>query len=211
MSRDRVSVAIQNALVALAAYLLGFYFTASFHGKSSSIGGLWSLISAIVVLQATSRDTWKSAVLRVLGTLIGAMLGGGYLYLLPFSPVGMAVSIGLTVLLCQALKVPDHGRLAAITVALIMVIASSNPELSPLANAALRFIESVIGAGIVVLAVLLWPKAVQKPSNEYRVFFAAISLLGFTQLRHPCYEGNVKDVGPERVSFTASTMTSCRL
>jgi len=78
----------------------------------------------------------------------------------------MAVSVGLTVLLCQALKVPDHGRLAAITVALIMVIASSNAELSPFANAALRFIESVIGAGVAVLAVLLWPKAVQKPSNE---------------------------------------------
>jgi uncharacterized membrane protein YccC len=87
------------------------------------------------------------------------MLGGFYLYLLPFSPIGMAVSIGLTVLLCQALKVPDHGRLAAITVALIMVISSGNPELSPFANAALRFIESVIGAVIAVLAVLLWPKA----------------------------------------------------
>ena len=91
-SGDRISVAIQNALVSLAAYLVGYYFTASFHGKSSSIGGLWSLVSGIVVLQATSRDTWKSAVLRVLGTLIGAMLSGFYLYLFPFSPVGMAVS-----------------------------------------------------------------------------------------------------------------------
>jgi uncharacterized membrane protein YccC len=93
------------------------------------------------------------------GTLIGAMLSGFYLYLFPFSPVGMAVSVGLTVLLCQMVEVPDHGRLAAITVALVMVISSGNPELSPFANAALRFIESVIGAGIAVLAVLLWPKA----------------------------------------------------
>jgi uncharacterized membrane protein YgaE (UPF0421/DUF939 family) len=101
-----------------------------------------------------------------LGTLIGAILSGLYLYLFPFSPVGMAVSVGLTVLLCQLLQVPDHGRLAAITVALVMVISSSEATLSPFANAALRFIESVIGAGIAVLAVLLWPKAVQKPSNE---------------------------------------------
>jgi uncharacterized membrane protein YccC len=159
MFQDRVSIAIQNALVSLTAYLVGYYFTGLFHGRSSSIGGLWSLIAAIVVLQATSRDTWKSAVSRVLGTFIGAMLGGFYLYFLPFSPIGMAVSIGLTVLLCQAFNVPDHGRLAAITVALIMVLSSGNPELSPFANAALRFIESVIGAVIAVLAVLLWPKA----------------------------------------------------
>ena len=159
MFEERVSVAIENALVSLAAYLIGHYFTGLFHDSSSRIGGLWSLIAAIVVLQATSRDTWKSAALRALGTLIGAILGGLYLYFFPFTAIGMAVSVGLTVLLCQALKVPDHGRLAAGTVALIMVISSGNPELSPFANAALRFIESVIGASIAVLAVLIWPKA----------------------------------------------------
>jgi uncharacterized membrane protein YccC len=159
MSRDRISVAIQNAVVCLAAYLAGAYFTSSFHGRSSSIGGLWCVISGIVVLQATSRDAWQSAVLRVLGTLIGATIGGFYLHLFPFSTIGMAVSVGLTVLFCQALNVPDHGRLAAITVALIIVISSGNPELSPFVNAALRFSESVIGAGIAVLAVLLWPKS----------------------------------------------------
>lgn len=117
------------------------------------------MVSAIVVLQATTRDTWKSAVLRILGTLIGATVAGFYLCFFFFNVVGMAISVGLTVLLCQMVEVPDHGRLAAITVALIMVISSGNPELSPLANSALRFIESAIGAGIAVLAVLLWPKA----------------------------------------------------
>ena len=59
-----------------ASYLAGVYFTSSFHGRSSIIGGLWCVISGIVVLQATSRDAWQSAVLRVLGTLIGATIGG---------------------------------------------------------------------------------------------------------------------------------------
>jgi uncharacterized membrane protein YccC len=158
MSRDRIGVAIQNALVSFAAYMIGYYFTSLFHASSSNIGGLWSLIAAIVVLQATTREAWKSAVLRVLGTFIGATIGGLYLYLFPFSALGMALSIGLTVLLCQALHVPDHGRLASITVALIMVISSGNSELSPFTNAALRFIESFIGAAIAIIAVLLWPK-----------------------------------------------------
>jgi uncharacterized membrane protein YgaE (UPF0421/DUF939 family) len=95
------------------------------------------------------------------------MLSGFYLYLFPFSPVGMAVSVGLTVLLCQMVEVPDHGRLAAITVALVMVISSGNPELPPFASAALRFIESVSGAGIAVLAVLLWPKAKEAANSSF--------------------------------------------
>ena len=55
-------------------------------------------------------------------------------------------------------KRPRSRSLGAITVALIIVISTGNPELSPFANAALRFSESVIGAAIAVLAVLLWLK-----------------------------------------------------
>lgn len=70
----------------------------------------------------------KSAVLRILGTLVGATVSGFYLYFFSFNAVGMAVSIGLAVLLCQMVEVPDHGRLATITVALVMMISSGNPE-----------------------------------------------------------------------------------
>jgi len=43
MNRDRIRIAIQNALVSLAAYLVGYYVTASSHRSSSSIRGglLW--------------------------------------------------------------------------------------------------------------------------------------------------------------------------
>ena len=73
----------ENAVVCLAAYLAGVYFTSSFHGRSSSIGGLWCVISGIVVLQATFRDAWQSVVLRVLGTLIGATIGGTFFLSVP--------------------------------------------------------------------------------------------------------------------------------
>ena len=78
--------------------------------------------------------------------------------MLPFSAVGMAVSVGVTVLLCRVIGVPDNGRLAAITVAIVMVVSNNDPTSSPISNAALRFIESCFGAGIAVLVVLLSPK-----------------------------------------------------
>src|SRR5215468_2186981 len=131
------------------------------HGRSSSIGVLWSVVTGMVVLQATTHDAWQSALLRVLGTLIGATIGDLYLQFFPFSILGMAASVGLTVLLSQVLNVPDHGRLAAITVALVIVISNGDPELSPFINVALRFIESAIGPGLAVLTVLLWPKPKQ--------------------------------------------------
>jgi uncharacterized membrane protein YgaE (UPF0421/DUF939 family) len=96
----------------------------------SALGGLWALISGIVVLQATRRETWASAWLRVLGTFVGAVISSIYLPFLPFNPLGMALTVGVTVLLCQTIGTPDHARLAAFTVAVIMVISTLHPEVN---------------------------------------------------------------------------------
>ncbi len=116
------------------------------------------MASGIVVLQATTKDTFRSATLRLVGTLIGATIGAFYFYVVSFSPLGMAISVGVTVLLCQMVGVPDHARLAAITVVIILAVSTASPTLAPITNAALRFGESCIGAGIAMLTVSLWPK-----------------------------------------------------
>ena len=145
------------AIAALVAYVLGFWFTSLFPGYLPKIGGLWSAISAIVVTQASREETTSSASLRILGSAIGAITSAVYLTLLPFHPLGMAVAIFATVLICTTLKVPSHGRLAAITVIVVMVTASLDPKLSPVVNALLRLAESCIGTGVALVAVLLWP------------------------------------------------------
>jgi uncharacterized membrane protein YccC len=158
ISAERLREPAEIALAALVAYLLGFWFTSLFQGYLPKIGGLWSAISAIVVTQATRRETTSSASLRVLGSAIGAFTSAVYLSLLPFHPLGMALAIFATVVVCSAARVPSHGRLAAITVIVVMVTASLDPKLSPGVNALLRFAESCIGTGVAVVGVLLWPE-----------------------------------------------------
>ena len=155
---ERLRIPAEIALAALVAYWLGSWFTSLFPGYLPKIGGLWSAISAIVVMtQATSNEALSSASLRILGSAIGAATSAVYLTLLPFHPAGMALAIFATVLLCAAVNVPSHGRLAAITVIVVMVTSSLDPKLSPGLNALLRFAESCIGTGVAVLAVLVWP------------------------------------------------------
>ena len=154
---ERLRIPAEIALAALVAYWLGSWFTSLFPGYLPKIGGLWSAISAIVVMtQATSNEALSSASLRILGSAIGAATSAVYLTLLPFHPAGMALAIFATVLLCAAVNVPSHGRLAAITVIVVMVTSSLDPKLSPGLNALLRFAESYIGTGVAVLAVLIW-------------------------------------------------------
>ena len=154
---ERLRIPAEIALAALVAYGLGSWFTSLFPGYLPKIGGLWSAISAIVVTQATSKEALSSASLRILGSAIGAATSAVYLTLLPFHPAGMALAIFATLLLCAAVNVPSHGRLAAITVIVVMVTSSLDPKLSPGLNALLRFAESCIGTGVAVLAVLVWP------------------------------------------------------
>jgi uncharacterized membrane protein YccC len=157
INSDAGRFSVQIALVCCLAYLAGFRFTALFHGASASIGGLWSAISGMVVLQGTRRDTWSSGSLRIVGTAVGSAISAAYLSVMSFSAIGMAVSILVTVLVCHAIRIPNHARLAAITVSVIMVTASLNAGLNPIENAALRFFECCIGTVLAVLALVVWP------------------------------------------------------
>ncbi len=159
MLTDNLLIALRIALVSLLSYQLGASFTGLFHEASASVGGLWSAVSGVVVLQATRRDTWTSAGLRVLGTGVGALISALYLSLLPYSTLGMALSVFATVLICQFARIPDHARLASITVMVIMVIAHLSPSLNPVHSALMRFTEALIGTTVAVAAVLIWPLA----------------------------------------------------
>jgi hypothetical protein len=78
MNREALRLALLNTGVCLAAYLAGYYFTWGLQGSPSLIGALWAMISGIVVLQATRQETWVAAWLRVLGSLIGALISAAY-------------------------------------------------------------------------------------------------------------------------------------
>ena len=161
----RLRIPAQIALAALVAYGAGFWFTSLFPGYLPKIGALWSAISAIVVTQVTRQETSASASLRVLGSAIGALTSATYLTFLPFHPVGMALAIFATVTICTALNVPSHGRLAAITVIVVMVTASLDPHLNPGLNALLRLVESCIGTGVALVALWLWPDLTAQDHN----------------------------------------------
>ena len=109
-------------------------------------------------VQSTWLSTLSSAWLRVLGTLIGSIISATYLSFWPFNPFGMAACIFATVLVCHAAGIPGHAQLAAITVALIMVISTMDPTVSPITSAALRFSESCLGTAMAVLAVEIWAR-----------------------------------------------------
>ena len=151
--RMTLIIGAEGVLITLLGFYLGSRFTAIFHGASSQIGGIWSAISGLVVLQSTIRETLKSSLLRTIGTAIGALICALYLLLFGFSLLGMAFCAGLTLAVCYMLDIFEYARLAAATVVIIAVVSQGSPDISPFMDAFLRFSEATIGVGVCILCV----------------------------------------------------------
>lgn len=151
ISHNIVTVTIQNIIIVFGSFLCGFYFTGLFHEPTSFIGGLWAVISGIIVLEGTARDSLRSAKNRIIGTMIGAIIAGIYLYFFQFSILGYGACVGIGIIICFIFKIPNALKLTAITISVILIVTAIEEEIHPIVNAGLRLAESAIGTTIALL------------------------------------------------------------
>jgi len=143
--------AIEGGLVSSLAFLIGAHLVRSVNGSNAIIGAVWSAIAGLVVLQTAHREILKFAGLQAIGTFLGALLSALYLLAFPASIFGLAVCACATTLACYAIHIADQARLASAAAVVIMGVSILSKRHSPLLNAELRFVESLIGLSLAVL------------------------------------------------------------
>lgn len=148
---NTISVTLQSIIIATAAFLCGYYFTGLFHEPTSFVGGLWAVISAIIVFESTAKDAWHSAKTRILGTLIGAIISAVFMYFFNFSIVGYVICIGVGTFICYLFNIKHAAKLSGITISVILIVSVVEKELHPFVNSGLRFAESAIGTAVALL------------------------------------------------------------
>lgn len=116
---------------------------------------MWAVISAIIVIESSHSETFVSARNRILGTIVGALVSGIYLFLFPFSVIGFTVAIGIGVLICYLFRIPKAVKLTGITIAVVIIVATIDKDLHPFVNAGLRLAESAIGTGMAIIVALV--------------------------------------------------------
>ncbi len=152
--RIHLEIAFMKCITVLLAYFFGTYITGHFHKESGFIGAMLACTSAIVVLQEKNlKNSLHNGWLRVLGTFIGALVAWIYLQFYTFSVPGMLVTVFMQEILCMLLKVPDNGKMATITLVIILLITREHPQLPPWKNGLLRFSEAAVGASIGIFMV----------------------------------------------------------
>ena len=162
MRRVPLVFILGKSVAVVLAYYLGAGVSLFIHDSSSDTGALLACISAVVVLQ--DEDLKKSISqgwLRVIGAFIGANMAVVYLLFFSFSVSGMAISVFVLSVICMFLRIPDNGKMAAVTLIWVLVLSIKNPNISPVMNGSLRFLESALGVSVGIAIAWLLDKMIE--------------------------------------------------
>ena len=144
-----IAYAIDMAFAVLITYgVMELLFTRFSHGASSDVvGGLWAIVSTVYVFRDTRAKSLSASIGRVIATGVSFALCLFYLLLFPFSPIGLAALLAAGTMIMMALGRRDEIGLAAVTTAVVMLVAAIDPHDSwrqPL----LRLMDTMIGIAV---------------------------------------------------------------
>ena len=122
LSWERQRLLIHAAKTALAAGLC--WWVAARFGLHD---GYWGAISAIIVLQSNMGATVSASRDRILGTLIGTVLGFSF-SLFGVLPWNYILAILAAVIVCGLLGLRSSSRLAGVTITIIMLVHATGPR-----------------------------------------------------------------------------------
>ena len=145
LSARDVVYAFDMAIACLITYwVMAFLLPRWVHWPSTSVGVLWAVISTVFVYKDSRAHSLSAGLARLTTTFASFALCLVYLSLLPATVVGMAALIAIGVLLMLLVGRPDETGLTAITIAVIMIVATEHPQ-DPWMQPILRLVDTVVG------------------------------------------------------------------
>ena len=120
-------------------------------------GGLWAVITALVVNQSSVGGSLKAVFEQFLGSLFGAVYGAAVaLAIAPDDPLSRAAALVIALAPPSILAAFSFGfRIAPVTAALMLLLSGVDVEAGPLGLAASRILEVGLGCGVGLLVSVL--------------------------------------------------------
>lgn len=135
-------------IACLITYLIMASALSRFVDKPTDfLGGMWAVIATVFVLRDTRVHSLSAGISRLIATCVSFVLCLPYLWFFPFTPVGMAVLLGVGTVIVTLLGRRDDVGITAITTTVVMVVAAIDPQTAwrqPL----LRLIDTVVGIAV---------------------------------------------------------------
>ena len=166
-SREEVRTAVADSILLALACLVSYWLTTrvlslvySVSPGDDALGGLWAVVATVFLFRESYNKSLAAAVSRMAATLVSFAVCLAYLAFLPFSPWGLAILIGLSVLVTALIGRPEDEITAGITTAVVMVVAKLSPH-DAWRQPILRLADTVIGVAVGLAAAWLSLRAVR--------------------------------------------------
>jgi uncharacterized membrane protein YccC len=163
-----VVYALNMAIACLITYWITTHVLYRFVDRPSDLlGGMWAVVATVFVFRETRVRSLSAGFARLVATCVSFALCLFYLFLFPFTPVGMAVLIGIGTVAMALLGRRDDIVTAGITTAVVMVVAAMSPE-DAWQQPLLRLADTVVGIAIGVVckwsSSFLFHKIMEEPA-----------------------------------------------
>jgi len=154
LKRRRIRAAavrsVALAISCLISYLLITHTLAHVYSLSTSddlLGGMWAVLATVFVYRDNQKQSRAAASSRIMATSLSFALCLIYLLIFPFHPWGLAVLIGIGSLVLTLIGRPEDVVTAAITTAVVMVVAGLSPH-NAWEQPLLRVADTIVGIGV---------------------------------------------------------------
>jgi hypothetical protein len=123
-----IAYAVDMSIACLITYWLTAFLIPYVGRPATPVGILWAVISTVFVYKDTRSHSLSAGISRLVATLISFLLCLSYLSLFPITSFGMAGLIAIGTLITMSLGRRDDIGLTAITTAVVMIVAASEPQ-----------------------------------------------------------------------------------
>jgi uncharacterized membrane protein YccC len=159
LRRHAARAAVAHSLALATACYVSYWFTTraltrvhSLSAADDLLGGMWAVIATVFVYSTTHQEDVAAALSRAAATGLSFALCLIYLLILPFSPVGLVVLIGVGTLILTVIGRSGDTVTAGITTAVVMVVAGLTPH-DAWQQPILRIIDTAVGVSVGLAAV----------------------------------------------------------
>jgi uncharacterized membrane protein YccC len=115
----------------------------------------WAPITTVVVMQSTLGAALRISTERLVGTVLGALLGTVLATYFPANLLLFGAGVFLLGIVCAIIRMDNAFRFAAITLAVVVLIARNAP---PPQIALHRFFEVSVGIVVGLIITWVWPE-----------------------------------------------------
>jgi uncharacterized membrane protein YgaE (UPF0421/DUF939 family) len=143
-----VVYAVDMAIACLITYGIMTYVLFRFVDKPSDfLGGMWAVVAAVFVFRETRAHSLSAGIARLIATCVSFALCLSYLWIFPFTPVGMAALLGIGTVVMMLLGRRDDITTTGITTTVVMVVAAMSPQ-DAWHQPLLRLVDTVVGIAV---------------------------------------------------------------